>query len=475
MGRRRLQPFDGLGKRELLEHQRQFIYDPRRYVALVGGVGGGKTWALCMQALVLGTQPFLSSGQRNQILVLRKFYPELRDTTMQVWYEEVCPPDWIAQRNDAENFCVLKNGTRYIFRSFEGANEISKLTSYNLGAFLVDQAEEMDEDTFNMLCTRLRRRDIPLRTGRLVANTNGHDWLYRRFKLPYITGKLVPDYGLFECTTRDNKYLTQDYLDDLEKLPELWRKRYVYGSWDAFAGQIYGEFRREVHVEPARSIPSNWVRFRSLDHGVVNPTCCLFWAVDEAGSYHLVDEYYQGGGIVRDHAAAIKQCSVVDGAVQNWLTYADPSMFARSLQSDSISEAWSIADEYAKHGLYLIRSNNDVQVGIDSVRECLSASPPRLYISERCTNLLEEITTYQWKDIRPNMVGGRERPRKVNDHAMDALRYGIMSMSPAAKKILAYDPVMVGAGDGKTWPPPFTEKLELAIRSSYAGAERTSF
>jgi len=50
--------------------------------------------------------------------------------------------------------------------------------------------------------------------------------------------------------------------------------------------------------------------------------------------------------------------------------------------------------------------------------------------------LLWEFPQYQWKKIRS--VANRndpERPRDYNDHAMDALRYMIMSRFPPPQKI----------------------------------------
>jgi phage terminase large subunit len=80
-------------------------------------------------------------------------------------------------------------------------------------------------------------------------------------------------------------------------------------------------------------------------------------------------------------------------------------------------------------------AKNDVQVGIDRVKSYLKIHPklkrPMLYIFDTCTNLLEEMTTYRYPELRPNQEGKRaenEKPVKVDDHALDALRYMIVDL-----------------------------------------------
>ena len=68
--------------------------------------------------------------------------------------------------------------------------------------------------------------------------------------------------------------------------------------------------------------------------------------------------------------------------------------------------------------------------GFETVRRCLQAEEngrPRLLESPRCVNTRREFRTYHYP---PTRVGFNpsEEPAKVDDHAMDALRYAVSGL-----------------------------------------------
>jgi phage terminase large subunit len=48
---------------------------------------------------------------------------------------------------------------------------------------------------------------------------------------------------------------------------------------------------------------------------------------------------------------------------------------------------------------------------------------PRLTFAPACANTIAEFESYAWRETGGAM---RDEPEKINDHAMDALRYGVM-------------------------------------------------
>ena len=68
-------------------------------------------------------------------------------------------------------------------------------------------------------------------------------------------------------------------------------------------------------------------------------------------------------------------------------------------------------------------ADNDVFGGIQQVQQRFAVADdgrPRLTIDPMCKNVLRELETYEWSK---NSSGLQDRPKKENDHAMDALRY----------------------------------------------------
>ena len=73
---------------------------------------------------------------------------------------------------------------------------------------------------------------------------------------------------------------TDDYYAMLASLPEVQRKQFLDGNWEAFEDSSFPEFNKDVHVIKPFDIPRNWMKFRAADWGYSSPACCLWIAVD---------------------------------------------------------------------------------------------------------------------------------------------------------------------------------------------------
>jgi phage terminase large subunit len=87
-------------------------------------------------------------------------------------------------------------------------------------------------------------------------------------------------------------------------------------------------------------------------------------------------------------------------------------------------------EELRRAGYNAIEADKDVTEGIRKVK-----SKP-LLITERSTNIIKEIKGYKWRtDVAGKVVKDKDKdePVKFNDHAMDAIRYGVFTKltSPA--------------------------------------------
>lgn len=72
---------------------------------------------------------------------------------------------------------------------------------------------------------------------------------------------------------------------------------------------------------------------------------------------------------------------------------------------------------------------NEVLPGIRTVASDMGQG--KILIEEHCENLIRELQTYVWDEKA--QLRGVDLPRKVDDHATDALRYGVMHMQPKSK------------------------------------------
>ena len=415
--------------------QEEFIFSTSKFSCMSGGFGSGKTFAGCLRGLVLSQHP------NNFGLIGRNTYVELRDTTRRTFFD-VCPPEFYdesrgGQWKPSENHLKLVNGSEIIFRHLDTISE-KELLSLNLGWFYIDQAEEIGWRVFQILTSRLRLNKVPTRYGFITCNPEPGMWIDDRFRKPMIEGKQDPEYHFIDSSTYDNPYLPADYIPTLlAQYPEEMRKRYVDGRWDAFENQIYTEFDRKIHVIKPFDIPKGWERVVAVDHGMINPTAAVWAAIDFDGNVFVYDEYYEPG-IVSQHAKEILH-KTGDQEISLWVI--DPSTGAKTREKDGM--AWSVLEEYEDYGLYFVPGNNAKLAGINRVKEFFKprddrrhpitkqTPAPQLYIMQHCINLLQELPQYQWRKL--GTLGQRnspEQPRDFNDHALDALRYLIMSRFP---------------------------------------------
>lgn len=423
-----------------LPRQKEFLdtaldRDKSKFIAYVGGIGSGKSLIGCITVLHWA---ILYPGD---YLIARQFMPELKDTTYAT-FKLICPPELIEEEHVAQMRIRIKtaNGkvSNILFRQLE---EPEKLRSLNLSGWYVDEANQVSEEAFMLLQGRLRGPGI--RKGILTTNPKGHDWIYRWFlQKDHIKDPVIKSqFHLIKAPSTENIHLPDGYLQSvMASWDDARIQREIQGSFDAFEGQVYADFRRDIHVVRPFSIPANWERHIRIDHGYRNPAAVLFFAISPEGECYCYKEIYVREWLIKEIILGNKQegkeglVAYIRGAGSFRTAKIDPSTKARRGGTGE-----SDFDEYRRHWPetlpVLQLAKNDVQVGIDRVKSYLKPDPktnrPNAYIFGTCTNLLEEITTYRYPDLRPNQQGVKsenEKPIKVDDHALDAFRYMIVDL-----------------------------------------------
>lgn len=423
-----------------LPKQLTFMRTPARESVYAGGFGSGKTLCGGFRALVTALEHPGTVG-----LVARQTSGALAGNTQKVLLEgddkpPIIPADAIAHRSEKHGTTIrLHNGSEILFRSFQDWND-TKLLGPNYGFVYIDELTECTEKVWLAFLSRLRHPAGPEQAWG-TTNPNGHDWVWRRFHPD--SGQAEPGSLLLHAPSEENTHLSASYLKWLREQPAEWQKRFVDANFDTASGQIWDEWNRHIHVVPSFEIPYTWTRMESLDHGRRNPTAVLWFTVDPEDNLIVIDGYYEPG-LVSQHAEAIiaKREQRKYGPI-----VADPQVFVRGHKGDTV------ADEYGKHGLMLTPAANEVGAGLNRVSEFLKRRPgevfpdwhpyagtlgpddlgaPRLFVLDvpGTLDLRREIPDYRWRDLAPSQADRAdepEEPRKKDDHACDALRYGVMA------------------------------------------------
>lgn len=199
-----------------------------RFCLYSGGYGCGKSLALYIK-LILFCKCFRDNrivlGRRTLQDIERAVLPDLFDLMPSNWYKHRIK-DAIINFPDTNSQIILFGLDALQQGSMADIKKAQqKLKSINIGAFFIDQLEEIEYEVFNTLDTRMRR-NVPVRQGNMTTNP-ANFWAYDWFKAnPRKFTKL------YEGSMLDNKeHLPVDYLQTQLAKDTRFVKRYVYGQW----------------------------------------------------------------------------------------------------------------------------------------------------------------------------------------------------------------------------------------------------
>jgi len=376
---------------KLLPAQYDFITATEREVLYSGAFGAGKTRGLCMKLLPHAMIP------NNLVGLCRKKHTTMRQTTLRTLLQSesglppVLPPDTFTHNKSDQVIKLNGGGDIYHF----GFDDELKLGSLNFGAIAVDEGIELKREEYEMLLGRLRNTADPCRQIFIATNPGspGHFLHDRFYKTKHKNRRVI------NTTSLDNFFLPKDYIESLETLSGTAYDRFVLGKWVAYEGAVYPQFATEHIVHNKGKIHEALV---CIDWGFTNPFCALVFTRIGVDTIHVAEEIYQPG-LTQDQSKKIILDIMARYPV--YFVTADPS------------EPASI-EAFRRAGIPIQGADNDVIAGIRAVQDRFASGT--LLVAPSCTALIRELQSYCWQD-------GKDQPVKVLDHAVDALRYGVLA------------------------------------------------
>ena len=412
--------------------QTQFLASAEREVFYGGARGGGKSYAMLVDPLRYCTK------QNHRALLIRKTMPELRDmiTHSQRLYGKAYPG---ARWREQEKEWRFPSGARIEFGYAENMTDVLRYQGQSYTWIGIDELPQYPTpDIYNFLRSSLRSVDpeIPV-FMRATGNPGnvGSQWVREMFvnpsqpNVPFHIDIDTPT-GIKKITRRfipaklqDNPYLmqTDDYYAMLSSLPEVQRKQFLEGDWDAFENSAFPEFNKGIHTTEPFDIPRSWTRFRACDWGYSSPACVLWFAIDWDNNLWIYRELYRN-----KMTADVFAQQVVNMEYGEYIKYGvlDSSTWARrgdvgpSIAETMIQEGcrWRPSDRSPKS-----RVNGKMELH-KRLKFDDELEQPRLKIFTTCTNLIRTLPLLPVDNNNPEDVD-----TDAEDHAYDALRYGVMS------------------------------------------------
>lgn len=400
--------------------QKEFFLSRARYTAYGGARGGGKSWAL-----------------RRKLVGLCLCYPGircliLRRTLDEVYSNHVLPilsemKDAVSYSSKDKTLFFPKNSTVKIgYLANEG--DLLRYQGQEYDVIALDEATQFPESAFTALKACLRGTGDYPRRMYLTCNPGGigHAWVKRLFiDRDFRAGEEPEDYAFIPASVFDNPVLTEGdpgYVKALQSLPQKLRDAWLYGKWDAFAGQFFPEFSAERHIitpdEAESRLRTGCESFISFDYGF-DMLAALWISVSRDGSLTVYRELCVPGLTLSAAARAIvdstrERCSFCVASPDLWNRRQDSGLSGVEIMS-------------SVGGLPPLRRADDRRIpGWNALREYLSPgeNSPGLTVSSSCNELIRCMSALLFsKD------GGQDassEPHSVT-HAPEALRYGVMA------------------------------------------------
>ena len=389
-----------------------------REVLLSGPAGTGKSRA-CLEKLNL-----IAMQRPIRGAIVRKTRKSLTQSAMATFENKVLPqPNNVAWHDGTQEY-RYPSGARIMVA---GLDDSEKIGSTEFDVVYVQEATELEEDDWGMLLRGLRNNKLSYQ--QLLADCNPSyptHWL----KVRCNEGKCT----LLESTHKDNPTLWDashkcwtplgaEYIAGLESLSGYLRQRLLLGMWVAAEGMYFTEWDPAVHVVDPFDIPPEWPRWISVDYGFAAPFCCLWFArCPEDRRIYVYREAYAAGLRDEQQADLIVKRSLGE-TLQ--LRILDPSMFNPRTEQ----QRPSIAAVYASHGVWpVFPGQNSRKQGWAIVRRAMAVDtgePVRLQVLKGCPNLIRTIPAMVVDPLDPEDVADKIGSTKTEDHAPDALRYGL--------------------------------------------------
>lgn len=407
-----------------------------------GAAGGGKSEAIMWDAI----QKCLTY-ENIRVSIFRRTYPELEKSIILNFLKKV--PLNLREYSKKEHRARFYGTDSYLeFNHCQYEQDVFKFQSAEYDFMYFDELTHFSEFIYRYLLSRLRtvKAEIQpqVKSGSNPGNI-GHLWVKKRFiddmekftinKRIDTTADIPAEYTaqFIPALVYDNKVLMDAdpaYVERLRRLPEDERKALLEGDWNVFKGQFFKEWKDEKHIVKPFNIPQGWRRFAAMDWGYTNPACFLWFAVSPEGRLVIYRELYATETNTKEFADTVLEMSVYhdDNYKSEKLDYivADPSLWSIT----QYEKGESIAYKLIEHGLPIMKGDNSRISGWSAMRDYLSwskDSDPELTFFDSCKNSIRTIPALIHDDRKPEDIN-----QQGEDHAADAVRYGIMS-NPSPK------------------------------------------
>ena len=321
----------------------------------------------------------------------------------EIWGPQLVTP--IGSDNTARMF-----GEKVYCLGADSKSHVDRLRGASIAYCYGDEVVTWEEEVFAMLQSRLDK-EYSIFDG--SCNPEGPQHWFKK-----LLDKAGADWYVQHYTIDDNPFLPQKVKDRMKAdyAGTVYWGRYILGEWTQAEGLIYPMYP-DALIKPMDGEFEQYAL--SIDYGTQNAFAAILWG-KRKGIWCAFKEYRYSGrdtgyqktddDYVRDMERFAE--AVPEKARKGLLTIIDPS-----------AASFIAAMRRSRLGFRIRPADNDVADGIRDTAACMQRGVIRIY--DTLTETIRELEGYVW-DAKAST--DKDKPVKVNDHMMDAMRYFVKTM-----------------------------------------------
>jgi hypothetical protein len=403
--------------------------------ACVSGARGGKTRAGVYRTIMDAVQQpgYLpadrANGEPYLIAVGAPTYPLLEKVVIPNLLSSIPSELKIGSYNITRGLQVIRGRLGETHIRFISGQRVESWYGMRLNRLWMDEFALISEALFDEFHARLLDREgIMFLTG----TPQGPNWAKERIYDKWVNGE-DDRISFFTWKTVQNPFIPRAFIQQARKdLPPRYFRRTFEATWETFAGQIYEDFIADVHcvsrndysffLPSQRRIGSGNVSVRLME---VVAGVDWGWAPGHAGAIIVVGKDPLGRWWLLDESVAEAVLVVAEPSVDSWVRRAQVMMAKWGVERFYCDHNPEHVAQFSRAGIPVhLAKKDDVKVGIETVARFLhideETKEPRLFVMGDLKSIRDELTYYHWEE-------GKEKPAKIDDNAVDALRYVLHS------------------------------------------------
>ena len=339
-----------------------------RIEVYMGGAGSGKSYGATQKVLLKALK------YKRTVLVIRKIQRTIKHSIWSLMLTHLRNSGYYDQcRVNRSDFEIeLPNGSIFIFKGLDDEEKIKSIDG--ITDIVIEEATELTEDEFTQLNLRLRALvDFP-QIYLMFNPISKKNWVYSYF----FTGEIPLNTKVVKTTYKNNKFLSAEYIAELERLqyrnPAYYRI-YTLGEFATLDKLVFPTYTTKIiSDEEVKGLP-RWI---GLDFGYINDPSALVWGnIDTKNKKIYVRGEYVRKGMKNDEIAE----TMIDLGIHKDKSYGD---CAERKSIDEIKDKGINIDPTEK-------GKGSIIHGIQWIAQY------ELIVDERCYKVLEELENYTWK------------------------------------------------------------------------------